>query len=153
MKTTFYKDGDNFLMATGESPKGFEKVLFVVWEGSIDNLKEGVRTTEQLKKLEKVHVDEIDCWADAFAKASGVVIQKATKRKAGSTSARRDTPLDEFVGHCAAGTDVVTAAVVSGIIDEQSKPSELQPNEAFHACVVWACIAASFVFYGVYLCL
>lgn len=154
MKTTFYKDGDNFLMATGESPKGFEKALFVVWEGEIDNLKEGIRTTEQLQKLEKTN-DIPDIWLDAFVAASGLVIQKAVKPKAAPSPSRRDAPLDEFVGHLTAGTDVVTAAVVSGIIDEQQEQpiSELQVDEKFHACVVWACIAVSFCLYLGYLVL
>jgi hypothetical protein len=153
MKRAFYKEGNNFLMVTGECPKGFEKLLFVTWEGEIDSLKEGVKTQDQLKQLEKI--DAIpDEWLDAFVEASGFdadTIQKVTKRKARASASRRDTPLDEFVGHLAVGTDPVTAAVVSGLIDDE--PVESHVDESFNACLMCACVSISFILYLGYLSL
>lgn len=61
----FYKDGDAYIGATGECPKGFKDAIFVVWEGSPANLTEGIRTADQLKKLEAV--DTIpNAWGLAF---------------------------------------------------------------------------------------
>ncbi len=155
MKRTFYKDGDKYIMATDECPKGFKGVLFVVWEGEIDSLKEGVRTPDQLKKLERV--DEVDReWLNAFAQAAGFDAEPderaTTKPKVEPAPSRRDTPLDEFVGHCAVGTDPLTAAVVSGLFDaprrkrKRDEPA-IPVDETFHGVVVCICMLAGIVIY------
>ena len=165
MKTTIYKEGDGYILATGESPKEFKGVLFVVWEGSIDNLTEGVRTLDQLKKLEET--DDIpDEWLDALADAAGVCLEsfdrddsepetepepvptssrvrkttrrqgKSARRQSKASAARRDTPMDEFIGHCAVGTDPITAAVASGVFDS----SEDEPTPEFSFNHFWLAI-------------
>jgi len=146
----FYRDGDKFLMTTGECPKGFKGSLFVVWEGPIDALKEGVKTQEQLKELEKV--DDIDKeWLDAFAKAAGFDAEPVQKSepKPAVPSARRDTQMDEFLGHCAVGTDPITAAAASGVFDSEQNESGIQVDPTFHSVVVGTCwlIAAALTLY------
>jgi hypothetical protein len=126
MKRTFYKEGDRYIMATGECPPAFKGIMFVVWEGKLGALKEGVKTLDQLKKLEEV--DEIpEKWLDAFAGAAKLDLDshkpKPEAKHTRAAPSKRDTPLDEFVGHCAAGTDSITAAVVSELFDEP--PEEL----------------------------
>lgn len=146
MKRTFYKDGDGYIMATGKCPPAFKGVMFIVWEGLIDNLKEGVRSLDQLKKLKKV--DDVNWeWLDAFAEAAGFDAKPA----------RKDTPLDEFVGHCAAGTDPITAAVVSGLMDSTNDEPVIQVPDGykdFHNVVVSICtLIACLLTTWFYLCL
>lgn len=115
-KITLYQDGDSYVLATGECPKGFKDFLFMTWTGpSPDALSEGVTPLDDLNKLEKVE-DVPDEWRLAFINKGllkpAPVVKRKKKRKVSAT--------DEFVGHMAAGTDPVTAAVVSGIIDKPS---------------------------------
>lgn len=155
MKPTIYKTNDGYILATGESPKEFKDFLFVVWEGPIDGLAEGVKTRDELKKLERA--DEVpDKWIDAFADAAGVCldalrgcdpepqpakppIRRSARRAA---PARRDNAMDEFIGHCAVGTDPITAAVASGVFDNEH---ETECN--FNPGVFWVCVLFSAVVY------
>lgn len=121
-KTTLYRDGDSYVLATGESPKGFKGFLFITWTGPTpDALGENVTPLEDLKKLEKVE-DVPDEWRSAFIDKGLLKPEpvKPVKRK----KRRKVSEADEFVGHMAAGTDPVTAAVVSGVIDKPSLPVE-----------------------------
>ena len=146
-KRKFYRDGDGYLMVTGERPNGFKGILFVVWEGDIDDLKEGVRTLDQLKDLEEVH--DIDWeWYQAFAERAGFdpehePVEKPKRKSARTNSRRRDTPLVEYVAHCAAGIDPITAAVASGVMDSPQEEREDEPqievDPTFHSVVVGIC--------------
>jgi len=156
-KQKFYREGDGYLMVTGESPKGFKGILFVVWEGDIDDLKEGVRTLDQLKDLEEV--DDIDWeWYQAFAQRAGfdpepkhVEVEKPKRKKTRANSRRRDAPLVEYVAHCAAGLDPVTAAVASGVMDSPQEECEDEPqievDPTFHGVVVSICALLGLLFY------
>lgn len=141
MKHSFYKDGNKFLLNTGESPKGFEKVLFVVWSGGIDNLKEDIRTTDQLEKLEKIN-EVPDEWLDAFAAAAHITLPKP-KAKAPKPAPTRRQQTNVFVDHLAAETDLVSAAVDSRLFETQ-EVQETQVDDTFHLCVVVGCMAISF---------
>lgn len=138
MKRTFYKEGIGYIMATGECPPAFKGVMFVVWGGSVNKLEEGVRSLDQLKKLEEV--DEVPRdWLSAFADVAGFDIEPVpeTKPSKPRTNSRdRDTPLDEFVGHCAVGTDPITAAVASGLFDQPHDEPEVPEDNSVHNVVV-----------------
>jgi hypothetical protein len=64
----FYRDQDRYLFTTGRSPRKFEGVLFVMWEGATpDSLTEGVRAVNQLKALVRVEPRDVpDEWWTAF---------------------------------------------------------------------------------------
>lgn len=155
MKPVVYKNGDGYILVTGESPKEFKDYLFVVWEGPIDGLTEGVKTRDELKKLERA--DEVpDKWIDAFADAADVCLdalyrhdpepepEAPVRRVRKATAAPRDDQMDEFVMHCAVGTDPITAAVASGVFDNEH---ETECN--FNPGVFWACVLFSAVVYVV----
>lgn len=150
MSIKFYKDGDGYLMATGECPKGFEGVVYVVWTGEPGKLKEGVRTAGQLKQLEEVHGVDRD-WLDAFAEVAGPA-EKAEAKRVARAAAQRKSSMDEFIAHCAAGTDFVTAAAASGVMEpeetEETEEVELPEGyETFHSGLVAFCMAIGFVIY------
>lgn len=155
MKTVVYKNGDGYILATDESPKDFKGYLFIVWEGSVDKIVEGVRTKDELQQLEKAN-EVPDEWIDAFAKATGLCLdhlrgcdpapepaESSPRRSARRAApARRDDQMDEFVMHCAVGTDPITAAVASGVFDHGH---EAECN--FNPGVFWACMLFSAVVY------
>lgn len=100
MSHTFYKDNDAYVFATGKYPKGFANVLYITWEGSLDSIHEHVQSADQLKALTKVKAKDVpDNWWNAFAEASKLFEVRE---------------FEEFVAHCAAGTDPITAVAVSG---------------------------------------
>jgi hypothetical protein len=104
MSHTFYKDNDFYIFATGKYPKGFAKVLYITWDGSLDNVRENVQPTDQLAALTKVKAKDVpDEWWNAFAEASKLFEVRDS-----------DEQFEEFVAHCAAGTDPITAVVASG---------------------------------------
>jgi len=68
-KYSFYKDGDNYILVTNQSPAGFKGVLYATWRGSISNLTEVVSPVQELSVLEQVDSDDVpDAWFNAFAK-------------------------------------------------------------------------------------
>lgn len=102
MSHTFYQDGDSYIFATGKYPKGFAKVLYIVWEGPLDNIQENVQPVDQLAAMTKVKAKDVpDEWWNAFAQASRLV-------------EAREEQFEEFVAHCAAGIDPITAVAASG---------------------------------------
>lgn len=156
MKPVVYKNGDGYILVTGESPKEFKDYLFVVWEGPIDGLTEGVKTRDELKQLEQA--DEVpDEWIDAFVDATAVCLdhlrgcdpapepaESSPRRSARRAApARRDNEMDEFIGHCAAGTDPITAAVASGVFDYGH-----ETESTFNPGVFWACMLFSAIVYA-----
>jgi hypothetical protein len=137
-KHKYYREGDGYILMTGECPKGFKGVMFVVWEGDLGNLKEGVRMADQLKTLEEV--DEIPGdWVAAFGHASGLDlpdVQEPPQREARTTPRGRDTSLDEFVAHSELGLEPGVAAVAAGLFDDDFPDEEVPPltaeDQAFH---------------------
>jgi hypothetical protein len=102
MSHTFYQDGDSYIFATGKYPKGFAKVLYITWDGSLDDVRENVQPSDHLGTLTKVKAKDVpDEWWNAFAEASKLFEV-------------RDGQFEEFVAHCAAGTDPITAVAASG---------------------------------------
>jgi hypothetical protein len=77
----FYRDQDRYLFTTGRSPRKFEGVLFVMWEGATpDCLQEGVRTAKQLQDLTKVEpLDVPDAWWSAFVNADQNIPPRPTR--------------------------------------------------------------------------
>ena len=64
MEAKFYRDGDRYLYLTGESPRKFTNVCFVVWEGPLDQLTETIKTANQLQALTEVGAEDVprDWW-------------------------------------------------------------------------------------------
>jgi len=68
-KYSFYKDGDNYVLVTNQSPAGFKGMLYATWRGSVSNLTEVVSPVQELSVLEQVDSDDVpDAWFNAFAK-------------------------------------------------------------------------------------
>lgn len=127
---SFYRDGDAYLLATGKSPKGFAGIAYIVWAGTLERVEENVRTIDQLKALAPVADQDVpDDWWALYVETTGLI--KAREQ------------FEEFVGHCAAGTDIATGMVVSGYGLEDEPDTEedevAQAKKAF-VCLVIATI-------------
>ena len=69
MESKFYQDGNSYLFLTGESPRKFKNVCFVVWEGPLDQLTETIKTANQLQALTEVGAGDVPRdWWYAFCK-------------------------------------------------------------------------------------
>lgn len=76
-KPTFYRDGDKYIVLTGESPKGFTGYLFAAFAGpDARSVEEGVISLDDLNKMESIEGDDIpDDWADMF-RHKGIAIDE-----------------------------------------------------------------------------
>lgn len=110
-KPAFYQKDDQFLFATGESPKGMVGVLAVVWQGTLDNLTETIIPIDELQTYRPVEPDRIPLhWWNAFADASGVIERKEPEPEPEPEPLRFHIPnqerselVDEIIERLAAG--------------------------------------------------
>jgi len=93
--TQYIEDGK--IITIKEWAKGMKNVLYVVLE---EDGSEGLRSVDQLKQLEMVREEP--------------VVPRVKRQR----RARKGERLTEYAGHLAAGTDPVTAAVVSDVFNE-----------------------------------
>jgi hypothetical protein len=124
----FYLEDNTYLLATGKSPKGFAGIACIVWAGTLDGVEENVRTIGQLKALAPVADRDVpDAWWTLYVEATGLIKEREPER------------FEEFVGHCAVGTDIATGMVVSGygLDDEPAVPDE---NEDANAVKAFVCL-------------
>lgn len=68
----FFKDGQRYLATCGESPKGFQNLLFVSFTGTVDKIEESLISRDNLNKMTRVDTVPSE-WAKAFG-ARGVDI-------------------------------------------------------------------------------
>jgi len=114
MKPIKYIESGEVITMT-EWAKGMKNVLAVVTEA---DGSEGLRTVDQLKKLDKVEEPK----AEPKPKSTPRCRSGAKRKK---QTPRRDNRLAEYAGHCAAGTDPVTAGVASGLFDRLNEPIKM----------------------------
>jgi hypothetical protein len=131
---SFYQDGDAYLLATGGSPRGFAGIACIVWAGTLAGVEENVRTISQLKALAPVADQDVpDDWWTLYVDATGLIKEREPE----------PDHFEEFVGHCAVGTDIATGMVVSGYgLDDDPVADEdevAQAKKAF-VCLVIATI-------------
>ncbi|MHC4301018.1 MAG: hypothetical protein ACYS7Y_27400 [Planctomycetota bacterium] len=125
----FYREGDTYLLATHKSPRGFAGIACIVWAGTLDGVEENVRTTDQLKALVPVADQDVpDDWWALYVEATGLIKE------------RKPEQFEEFVGHCAIGTDVATGMAVSGYGLEDEEPT-VDENEDANAKRAFVCLA------------
>lgn len=137
----FYRDGDKYLVLTGESPKDFKDFLFICFKGDTPaSVKEDVVTRDDLPKLTKV-ADVPDDWADAF-EAAGIEMPEVEVVEPPKRRASKRQKQDELVSHLAAGTDLYTAAVVSGVWEDE-QPQEVDEKVQQDAAMVGTIIFAA----------
>lgn len=138
-KQQIYRDGDRYVALTGKCPKGFKDVLFVTFTGpDASSVTEGVMGKDELAQMESVDEAPED-WSDAF-EAVGIKRRKRSTFPSSVRPPRYDTE-EEFFGHVAAGTDLFTAAAVSGY--EPESPTVEPVDDLAHAIGIgWLCIIA-----------
>lgn len=69
MKQQLYKNGDNYIGLTGESPKEFKGYLFACWRGEPGELYEDLITLDALRDWEPVDESNVPSeWIVAFRK-------------------------------------------------------------------------------------
>jgi len=65
---SFYLDGENYALVTGESPKGFSGILFAAWRGTKVSLEETIVTIPELSSMKQVQAADVpDDWYNVFA--------------------------------------------------------------------------------------
>jgi len=81
-KHTFYRNNDAYIMATGKAPKGMKGALAIVWEGSITDLEETVKSVGDLQAMESIEPDDVPSkWWAAFVKASKTLKERKPESK------------------------------------------------------------------------
>jgi hypothetical protein len=129
---SFYLEDDAYLLVTGGSPRGFAGIACIVWAGTLAGVEENVRTIGQLKALTPVADNDVpDDWWALYVKATGLIKERKPEPK--------PDHFEEFVGHCAAGTDIATGMVVSGygLEDEPAVPDD---NEDANTVKAFVCL-------------
>lgn len=131
----FYRDGDRYVATTGECPQGFKDFLFLTLVGETpESVTETCYQGDQFTKLTQIEgADVPDDWAEAFEKL-GVTVPRFEPEPEPEPEPpkqrRRHEPVvsedeQEFLMHLAAGTDMLTAASVSG---RRKHPRRIEPD-------------------------
>ena len=112
------RNGDKYVLDTGQSPRGFRGVVHIVWTGT--PLREEAMSVERLARLPIVDADDVDDeWYDLLVARKLMPKREVDDSDAEETtieSARRteDERFGDFESHMAAGLDIVTSMAGSG---------------------------------------
>ena len=126
-KSTFYRDGDNYLATEGQIIKNLPMLRVTYTGDSPSSVKESchnVRDLEQMTPVESADVPEE--WLESF-ECFGIKVPKPAPKPAPKRQSKKN--YDLFHGHLAAGCDVFTAAAASGIDFSDTPPRDRKKKE------------------------